>query len=82
MLGTATDANNMFIVVEQIRIVEIQEQSHGYFGLILIGNVIDPLPMPLTLSSLTHLYCNYIYQSTKNTNLYDGVRSDIIANEI
>ena len=43
---------------------EIQEKAHGYFGLIVIGNVIDLLPRPLTVSYLIHLSENDITQAT------------------
>ena len=49
MVRTATGTNNYFRVVEHIHISEIQEQAHGYFGLLVIVNVIDPLPSPFTI---------------------------------
>ena len=47
--GTYAGTNKCFRVVEHIKIEEIQKKSHGYFGLTVIGNVVYPLPIPLTV---------------------------------
>ena len=57
-------AKNIFIVVEQIWLADIQEQAYGYFGLLGIGNVVDSLPIPLTVSYLTNLYYGTATQAT------------------
>ena len=59
MIVTATGAKNIFRVVEQIPLEEIKNQAHGYFGLLLIGNDVSPLPISLKVSSITILsYCH------------------------
>ena len=55
MAETSNGAKNIFRVVEQIQIGDIKNQAHGYFGLIVIGNAIDPgvpIPIPLIMSAL------------------------------
>ena len=60
MVGTAEGAKNIFILVEQIQIEEIQNQSHGYFRLLGIRNVsINPLKSPLVVSAITHVSDNH-----------------------
>ena len=54
-----------FRVVNQIQLEEIQEQAHGYFGLLGNGNFVNPLPIPLEVSSLTHLSYNDITQANE-----------------
>ena len=71
-----------FRVVEHIWIEEIQEQSHGYFGLIGIGNDIDNITSPLRVSPLTHLFDNDGTQANEIHNVYDRVRSDMIVKAI
>ena len=58
-------AKNIFIVVEQIWLADIQEQAYGYFGLLGIGNFIDPIASLLTVSPLTHLSDNHGTQATE-----------------
>ena len=55
MVETAIGEKKHFRLVEHIQIAEVQEQAHEYFELLEFGNVIDPLPIPLTVSYLTHL---------------------------
>ena len=50
MVQTGADENNIFRVVYQIQLEDIHHQSHGYFGLIRIGNVVSTLPNPLVVS--------------------------------
>ena len=68
IVGTATVAKNIFRVVEHIQFEDIQNQSHGYFGLLGIVNAIAPLPIPLTVSALTRLYDENKNSSYWNTN--------------
>ena len=56
MVGIATCTRNIFRVVEQIQFAVIQNQARGYFVLLVIRNVIYPLPIPLTSSYLTQLF--------------------------
>ena len=73
---------NIFRVVENILLEEIQNQAHGYFGLLGIGNFgINLLPIPLTVSYLTHLYEN-CGTSAIEIIFFDRVRSDIISKAI
>ena len=65
MVWTTTGANKSFRVVEHIQLAKIQEQAHGYFGLLGNGNFVNPLPIPLEVSSLTHLSYNDITQATE-----------------
>ena len=69
MAWTNTDVKNIFRLLEHIQISEIQEQAHGYFGLLGNGNVIDPLPIPLKVSYLTHLSYNDIAKATEIKNV-------------
>ena len=69
MVWTTTGANNIFRVVEHIQLAEIQEQAHGYFGMLGNGNFIDPLPIPLQVSSITYLSYNYRTQATEIKNV-------------
>ena len=56
MVGTAEEAKNIFRLVEQIQIEEIQNQSQRYFGWLGIGNDgLNNLPIPLRVSYLTQL---------------------------
>ena len=47
-----------------------------------IGNVIDPLPRLLEVSSLTDITDNYVTQETEIQNFYDRVNSDMITKAI
>ena len=58
MVNTGTVTMNIFRLVEQIILEAIQNQAHGYFGLIGIVNYVDPFPSPLIVSSITYLYEN------------------------
>ena len=59
MVVTSKGAKNIFILVEQINLEEIQKQAHGCFGLLGIGNVgITALLSPLTVSTIFHLSNN------------------------
>ena len=58
MVNTGAVLKNIFRVVEHILLEEIKNQSHGYFGLLGIVNAVDPLPIPLIVSALTHLSDN------------------------
>ena len=52
-LDTGSGSNNIFRKVEQIKIEDIQHQSHVYFGLIVIGNLWNQvLPKNLVVSAL------------------------------
>ena len=50
MVNTGTGANNIFRLVEHILLENKQNKAHGYFGLKLIGNVNQVLPIPLKVS--------------------------------
>ena len=57
MLGTTDYLKNIFRVVEQIHLADIQKQARGFFGMIGIENVgIADLPANLSVSPLIHLY--------------------------
>ena len=59
MVNTGAGPKNIFIVVENILLEDIQNQEHRYFGLLGIGNaVLNTFPRPLTVSALAHLYDN------------------------
>ena len=51
-----------FGLVEIILHKEIKNQACGYFGLIGIVNAVAPLPNPLTVSALSHLFKNCVEQ--------------------
>ena len=56
MVDTGAGANNIFYEVENITILYIHHQVHGYFGLIGIGNIGNKvLPNPMVLSVLQSL---------------------------
>ena len=64
MVWTATGKKNILRVVKQIQLDNIQNKSHGYFGLMGIGNHVAPLPNPLTVSA--------------NTQLFDGTKAKVV----
>ena len=82
MLGTASGANNIFREVEQIQLEEIKNQTHGYFGLTGVVNVVAPLPNHLTVSALIHLSDGTETKEIEIQNVFDRVCSDIIAKAI
>ena len=56
MVETGSDANNIFIQVENIHISDMNHQAHGYFGILGIrndGN--EVLTNPLVVSALLNL---------------------------
>ena len=65
MVNTVTVPKNIFRLVEQIILEEVKSQAHGYFGLIVIGNAVDNLPIPFTVSSLTQLSDNSVTSSVE-----------------
>ena len=75
MVQTDAGSKNIFRQVEQIHIVDIHHQAHVYFGLTIIGNVVNDLPNPLVLSVILNLDTT----SQEVQNLYDRVRSDMIS---
>ena len=65
MLDTGAGAKKIFRKVEQIDIADIHHQAHGYFGLLVIGNVGNQvLPNPLVIPDLQKISQEYI-RSTK-----------------
>ena len=82
MVGTDTYSKNIFRVVEHIYLEDIQNQVHGYFGLLGIGNSVAPLTSPLKVSDLTHLSNGNQTQSVEIKIFFDRVRSDMIAKAI
>ena len=78
-VNTSTVANNIFRLVEQILLGDIQNQSHEYFGLQGIGNVNQVMPKYLIVSALTPLSgSNVILIQHFNYR----VQSDVIAKAI
>ena len=72
MILTDNGANNIFRVVEQIQLGDIQNQAYGYFGLLGNGNDIAPgvpLPIPLRVSGLTHLSYGHGNQQTEKEKI-------------
>ena len=65
MVGTDTAVNNILRVVEYIHLEEIKNQSHGYFGLLGIGNSVANIPRPLKVSALTQLSDGHGTQSNE-----------------
>ena len=56
MVLIGSGAHKMFGHVDQIHIADIHHQSHGYFGVMGIGNVVNNvLPNPLLVSTLQNL---------------------------
>ena len=83
MVNNSAGPNNIFRVIENILLEEIQNQANWYFVLIFIGNVgLNPLPRPLTISSLTHLSDNCETSAIEIKKVVDMVRSDMIAKSI
>ena len=71
MVDTGADENNIFWYVDQIQIADIHHQAHGYFGLLVIGNVVNQfLTNPLVVSDLKNL-ANY---GQEVQNFYEIVR--------
>ena len=71
MLGIDTVERKILIVVEQIQIEEIQNQAHGYFGLLVIVNAVALLQIPFMVSALAHLSDGHGNQTTE-TNYMKG----------
>ena len=57
----------------------MQEQAHGYFELPGIGNVTNNIPRLLIISPQINLSDGYETQETEIQNLYNRVRSCMIA---
>ena len=55
LIKTGAGAKNMFRQVYQIQMTYIHHQSHGYFGLTVIANVVNALPKPLVVLALLNL---------------------------
>ena len=59
MVDTGAGANDIFWHIEQIQIAYMRQQAHGYFGLIVIGNVGNQvLSKTLVVSTLQKLSNN------------------------
>ena len=69
-------SKNIFWKLEKIQISDMHHQAHVYFGLLIIGNIVNRvLPNLLVLSDLQKLTKN----AQEVQNFYDRVCSDIIA---
>ena len=66
MVQTGAGEKNIFSMVEKIQLADIRHQAHGYFGLIGIGNVINPLRNTLVLLAIKNLATN----NQKETNFH------------
>ena len=55
MVENGAGADNICMQVYQIQHADIYHQSHGYFGLEFIVNVVHVLPKPLVLSTKLNL---------------------------
>ena len=76
MVDTGEGANNIFRQVYRIQITDMHHQVHGYFVLIVIGNLGNQvLTKPLVVSALQNLVKNA--QEVKK--FYYKVRSDMIS---
>ena len=59
MVDNCVGAKNILWQVDNIKISDIHHQSHGYFGLLVIWNVVNQvLPNPLVVSALQNLANN------------------------
>ena len=79
MVDTGAGAKEIFRKVEQIHIVDMHHQEHGYFvllGIINVGNQV--LTNPLVVSAQQNL-SNHAQEVQ---NIYDRTRSEMIANTI
>ena len=76
MVHTGAGANNIFWQVYHIQILDMHHKSHGYFGLIVIGNVVNlALLNPQVVSALQNLAIS----EQEVQIFYDRVRSDMIS---
>ena len=79
MVNTGAGEINIFRVLDQNQLEDMNIQEFWYFGLKVMGNVKQVLPIFLTVSALTKLYG---INATEIRVFYDRVRSDMIAKAI
>ena len=79
MVPTGAGTKNIFRRVDHIHIAYIHHQLHGYVGLTVIVNLVNQFYSKpfVSVSSTT-----FSHQCTGSKNIYDRVRSDMIANDI
>ena len=76
MVHTGAGAKNIFCRVDHIHILDMHHKSHGCFGLLVIGNVVNlALLNPQVLSALQ----NSAISEQEVQIFYDRVRSDMIS---
>ena len=77
MAETGAGANNIFRRVEYILVLDMHHQAHGYFGLLVIGNVGNiVLPNTLVVSAVLNLD-----KTTQEVQpCYNRVHSDMMYN--
>ena len=75
MVETGAGDKKFVCQVDQIKILDMQVQMFGYFGLQGIGNLNQFLPKPLVVSDLQTLANN----QQEIQNVYNRVCSDMIS---
>ena len=79
IVDTGADAKTILWKVEQIQIVDMHHQAHGYFGLLIIVYVANRVVSnPFAVSALQNLAKN----AQEIRIFYDRVRSDMISKEM